>query len=137
MKHINELVISLKRDLKWHKSRLQCFSGLLIALFTVCTVNLRELAVVFQSTAEIDSRYRRLQRFFSGFELDYTLIAIWIYKLFFKPNEKVYLTIDRTIWFWGKEKINIFMLAIAHEGAAIPVFWKLPDGAGNKNTLCF
>jgi len=32
---------------------------------------------------------------------------------------------DRSDWFWGKTKINILTLAVAYEGAAIPLFWCL------------
>src|SRR5262249_10575322 len=62
--------------------------------------------------------------------LDYAVIAKWIFKLFV-PHQKIYLTMDRTNWFWGKAKINILMLGIAYEGMAIPLLWNLLDKAGN------
>jgi hypothetical protein len=40
---------------------------------------------------------------------------------------------DGSVTFCGKKKINIFMLSIAYEGQAIPIFWKLLDKAGNSN----
>lgn len=97
------------------------------------TVNLKEMAVAFQSGVKLSSRYRRLQRFFSGFNIDYSQIARWIFRLYFSDKKKVYLVIDRTNWFRGKKKINIFMLSIAHEGMAIPIFWIMLDKAGNSN----
>ncbi|WP_131777776.1 hypothetical protein [Legionella fairfieldensis] len=48
---------------------------MLTALFVVRTVNLSEIAVAFSSKAEKNSRYKRLQRFFAQFKIDYTLIA--------------------------------------------------------------
>jgi len=33
-----------------------------------------------------------------------------------------YLALDRTNWKWGKKNINIFTLAIAYKGVAIPVY---------------
>jgi hypothetical protein len=54
-------------------------------------------------------------------------------KLYFSDGKKFYLTMDRTNWYWGKHKINVFMLAIAYEGVAIPVFWRLLPKAGNSN----
>lgn len=42
-----------------------------------------------------------------------------------------YLTMDRTNWFWGKTKINILKVGIAHEGSAIPLFWFFLNKAGN------
>ncbi len=77
---------------------------MLLALFTVRTVNLRELAVGFSSSAEIDSRYKRIKRFFAEFKVDQTLIAKWIMKLFLFDKERFYLTIDRTNWFGANRR---------------------------------
>lgn len=49
-------------------------------------------------------------------------MARWIFALFFHDKQSIYLTIDRTHWFWGKAKINIFVLGVAYEGLAIPLF---------------
>jgi len=134
MEMINELMTSLRQYFPWNKARLYCLSAIIIGLFKVRTVNLQELATAFPSAATISSRYRRLQRFFALFKFDYTKIAQWSFQLFFATNnKKVYLTIDRTNWFWGKSKINIFMLAAAHEGIAIPLFWNLLGKAGSSN----
>jgi Transposase DDE domain len=133
MMDINGLLKSLNGYLEWNKARVECFILMLLGLFTVKVVNLQEIALAFQSKAKISSRYRRLQRFFSCFEIDYVKIARWIFKLFFKKGEKVYVVIDRTNWFFGKKKINIFMLAVAYEGLAIPLFWCLLDKSGNSN----
>ena len=131
MDRTSELKDMLGDFLKWNNARLTCFTQMLIALFHVRTVNLRELAVAFASDALIDSRYKRLKRFFSLFNIDMTVIAAWIFKLFFSGMEKVYITIDRTNWFWGKAKINILTAGVAHEGMAIPLLWTLLDKAGN------
>ncbi|OGT46190.1 MAG: hypothetical protein A3E82_04215 [Gammaproteobacteria bacterium RIFCSPHIGHO2_12_FULL_38_11] len=69
-----------------------------MALFTVRTINLSELAVAMIARTEISSRYKRLQRFFRHFRIDYNVIAKFIFNLFFS-GKKVYLTIDRTNWF--------------------------------------
>ena len=119
MDRISELKRILGENLTWNKARLDCFTRMLIALFVVRPVNLSEIAVAFSSKADVDSRYKRLQRFFGKFKIDYTIIARFIYKLFFSESQKVYLTIDRTNWYWGKQKINIFMLGVAYEGIAI------------------
>jgi hypothetical protein len=106
---------------------------LLLALFAVRTVNLSELAIAFTSTSEVNSRYKRLQRFFGKFQIDYSIIARWIFKLFFSEQKSIYLLIDRTNWFWGKSKINVFTLAIAYEGLAIPIYWTLLPKAGSSS----
>lgn len=127
------LVSSLNGSLGWNKARVTCFVNLLLALFTVRTVNLKEIALAFQGPAKLDSRYRRLQRFFALFNVDFAQIARWIFKLYFNNDKKVYLAIDRTNWYWGKKKINVFMLSVAHEGMAIPIFWIMLNKAGNSN----
>lgn len=130
MKETSELTSILGEYLFWNKARLDCFSRMLLALFAARTVNLSELAVTMFSQAEIASRYKRLQRFFRGFHIDYDVVAKFIFNLFFS-GKPVYLTIDRTNWFWGKAKINILVLAVAYEGVAIPLFWCLLNKAGN------
>ena len=54
MKRSSELEDMLKEILGWNKARLSCFIKMLLALFTVRTVNLRELAVAFASDALLD-----------------------------------------------------------------------------------
>lgn len=132
MNYVSELKAILQEIFHWNKARLECFVRMLLALFAVRTVNLSEIAIGFASSAKVTSRYKRLHRFFKQFKIDYDLIAIFIFKLFFS-DKKVYLTIDRTNWFLGKSKINIFMLGIAYEGVSIPLFWKLLPKAGSSN----
>lgn len=55
------------------------------------TVNLKEVALVFQSHATLDSRYRRLQRFFALFNIHYAQIAHWISKPYCTDDKKLYL----------------------------------------------
>lgn len=133
MDKISELKRILGENLVWNKARLDCFVRMLLALFVVRTVNLSEIAVAFSSKATVNSRYKRLQRFFGKFKIDYTIFARLIFKLFFSDTQKVYITIDRTNWYWGKQKINIFMLGIAYEGIAIPLFWTCLPKAGCSN----
>jgi hypothetical protein len=130
MNKVSELKRILGENFVWNKARLDCFARMLLALFSVRTVNLSEIAVAFAAKAEIDSRYKRLQRFFRHFKIDYADLARWIFKLFL-ADRQIYLTVDRTNWFWGKAKINILTLGIAYEGVAIPLLWNLLNKAGN------
>ena len=133
MDRISELRSILGEVFAWNKCRLDCLTKMLVAMFIVRTVNLREIAVAFSSDAKIESRYMRLKRFFKYCDIDYTVLARWIFKLFFSDHKKLYLTIDRTNWYWGKSKINVFMLSIAHEGVSIPLLWTMLDKAGNAS----
>lgn len=133
MKVINELATSLNQQFKWNKSRMNCFVRMLIGLISVRSVNLQEIATAFDSEATISSRYRRIQRFFSLFEIDLAHLSLWLYQLFFHSSSKVYVIIDRTNWYIGKSKINIFMLSVAYEGVAIPICWHLLNKAGSSS----
>lgn len=133
MRDISGLASSLNGYLKWNKARTACFLKLLLGLFAVKTVNLKEIALSMGGKACVASRYRRLQRFFALFQIDFTQIARWIFSLYAMKGEDFYLVIDRTNWYCGKKKINIFMLGIAHEGMAIPLFWEMLPKAGNSN----
>jgi len=133
MKDTSGLVSSLNGYLNWNKARATCFLNMLLGLFAVRTINLQEIALAFSSGAKVESRYRRLQRFFATFTIDFTQIARWIFKLYFSTGKKLYLIVDRTNWYWGRKKINVFMLSVAHEGMAIPLFWIMLPKAGNSN----
>lgn len=132
MKYISELRGILGQQLNWHKSRVDCFTQMLLALFTVRSVSLSEIAVAMQDKTNKESREKRVYRFFRYFEVDFTCIAKWLYYLMFSEDEKVYIAIDRTNWYWGKAKINIFMLSVCYEGIAIPIFWTLLKKAGTS-----
>ena len=131
MKNVSELKQILGDFLDWNNARLTCFTQMLVALFAVRTVNLRELATAFSSRALLDSRHKRLKRFFAQFRIAQAVLAQWTFALFFSSTSKVYLTIDRTNWFLGKSKINVLTLGVAHEGMAIPLFWQCLPKAGN------
>jgi hypothetical protein len=75
MNQINLLRKTLKPLLGWHGARLNFLALFLIALLRVKTINLAELATGFRIEAQISSSYKRLQRFFRKFDLDYPSIA--------------------------------------------------------------
>lgn len=134
MEHISELGSSLNVYFQWNKARITFFAQMLLALVVTRTVNLNKMACAILSDAEQTSRYRRLQRFFAEFPIDFDMIAGFIFQLFFIQGGKWYLTIDRTNWQWGKSDINILTLAIAFKGIAIPIYWELLNKKGNSNT---
>jgi hypothetical protein len=59
----------------WHLARIKCLASLIMGVFKVKTVNLTQIATTFPGRAEIESNYRRLQRFFQHVEFNSTLIA--------------------------------------------------------------
>lgn len=134
MEHISELRDSLNGYFDWNKARISCFVKMLLALMVTRTINLSKLACIFPSGTQKSSHYRRLQRFFAKFTIDYDQIAGFIFYLFFIGNGQWYLTVDRTNWKWGKSDINILTLAVAFKGTAIPIYWMLLDKRGNSDT---
>jgi hypothetical protein len=134
VKHINKLKAILKVHLNWHKSRIDCFAKMLLVLMTVQTVNLSKLANQIVSRSGVSVRYRRLQRFFSDFKINYDVVAKFLFQLFGFDGQSIYLTMDRTNWKWGQKSINILMLGIVYKGIAIPIYWILLNKQGNSNT---
>jgi len=133
MDQITQFRRILQPHLAWHGARLAFVALFLIALFRVKTVNLTEVATGFCGSAQIDSHYKRLQRFFADFDLDYGAIAHTVVKLMRIPEPWV-LSLDRTEWQFGGHVFNILTLGIVHEGIAFPVVYWLLDKRGNSNT---
>lgn len=128
------LVEILNEHFGWNKARMTCFAEMILALIKVRTVNLFQLACAFESDAQMESRYKRIKRFFSGFMIDLSCVASWMVKLFGLDKERFYLSMDRTNWCWGKSDINILMLSIVYKGIALPVLWMMLDKRGNSDT---
>lgn len=133
MNQVTLLRDTLRPYLKWHGARLSFVAVFLIALLRVRTVNLSELATAFSGKAQTDSHYKRLQRFFRDFEMDYAAIAHAVIALMAIPEPWI-LSLDRTEWRFGECTFNILMLGVVHEGIAFPVLWSLLDKQGNSNS---
>ena len=63
----------------------------LIALLRVKTVNLVEIATGFAGKAKTESNYKRLQRFFREFELDYYPSYVTLRKQKSNPNPRPFI----------------------------------------------
>lgn len=133
MNQINLLRQTLKPLLGWHGARLSFLALFLIALLRVKTINLTDLATGFRSNAKTESSYKRLQRFFRNFDLDYSAIAKIIVTLMDIPQPWV-LSTDRTEWSFGQTRFNILFLGVVHEGVAYPLLWEMLDKKGNSNS---
>ena len=72
MNHYSELKKALQPHLGWHGARVSFLALFLLALLKVKTVNLSELALGFEGLAKPESNYKRLQRFFRFFGVEYT-----------------------------------------------------------------
>ncbi|WP_051036844.1 hypothetical protein [Calothrix sp. PCC 6303] len=101
MNQVNLIREKLRPHLGWHGARLSFLAGFLIALLRVRTVNLSDLAAAFTGKALQDSHYKRLQRFFRNFEIDYSAITHTVVNLMNIPQPWI-LSIDRTEWKFGE-----------------------------------
>lgn len=132
MKHSTTLADMLQSTFGLHRARLTCLAACVIALFKVKTVNLAQLATAFPGTADIDSHYRRLQRFFKHVQLQPAHLATFV--LACLPNAPYTLALDRTQWMLGNIPINFLVLSVVHDGIAFPLFFRLLAKKGNSNT---
>ena len=75
MNQVTLLRDALRPHLAWHGARLSFLAAFLIVLLRVKTINFAELASAFEGKAQTDSHYKRIQRFFRHYKLDYAEIA--------------------------------------------------------------
>lgn len=133
MSQLTMLRAALQPALPWHGARLTFLAEFLIALFRVKTVNLSELATGFSGGAKPSSHYKRLQRFLREYEFDYVewvqVIVRWM-----SDEHPWKLSLDRTQWQFGTQVINILVLALVHQGVAIPLFWLFLPNRSNAYT---
>jgi hypothetical protein len=123
------LKAALAEHLNWHGARLSFLAHFLLALIKVRSVNLAELATGFGGKAQVASHYKRLQRFFRSFILDYNVLARLLIRLVPVGEGPWYLTLDRTNWQFGKADLNLLVLGIAYQGIALPLVWTVLDKA--------
>ena len=129
---IRSLERSLMANLTWNKARIKLLARLLVAVVQTKTVNLAQLASVLQSTAMVESNYKRVQRFFRFFQMPYAELALLLVRLL-AINQPFVLTLDRTEWQVGGLKFNLLVLAMAYRGAAIPLIFHVLPKVGTSS----
>lgn len=124
---------TLAENVALNRARGNFLAKFLVALLQVKTVNLSEIANVFEGRAKSESHYKRIQRFLRFFEVPYAVVALALIRLL--PLEAPYiLTLDRTNWQLGQTPLNLLVLGIAYKGVAIPILWTVLEKKGNSNT---
>ena len=114
-------------------AHIKLISLFIAALCKAKTVCFSLLSTVFDSLAKSASCLRRIQRFFADFDLDRNLIARIIFRLL--PMKGPFcLAMDRTNWQFGSTDINVFMLAVVHDGVAYPLLFSMLPKKGTSNT---
>ena len=132
------VIDTLQRALKQVPHELSCYQEDLLcrlmgALIQTRSVNLKKLAAALSGSAQIESHYRRLQRFFSS-DLSPQVFTQLIVQRIVRPGKRVFLTIDRTHWKYGQSHQNLLCLGLLHRGVSIPIETCSLGKAGNSST---
>ena len=102
-----QLEDQLSKFFEIHLSRLKFMSRFLVGLIHLRTVNYAELALSLNGEIETDSNYKRIQRFFRGFNFPFESLSKFVWSLFDQRGCEIVLSLDRTNWKFGKKNINI------------------------------
>ena len=113
--------------------RIDLISGLVCTLIQVRSVNLKKLACSLPGLAQIDSHYRRLQRFFSSAVSPSVFTELIVSKLV-RPGRPQVLVMDRTHWKLGRTGLNVLCVGLVYQGVSIPLVYQSLQKPGNSNT---
>lgn len=120
-----------KLGLSRHRIDLLC--KLLPTLIQTRSVNLRKLACGLPDLTNIDSQYRRLQRFFSSGLCPSVFTRLIIDKLVV-AGQPLLLVLDRTHWQLGQTDLNLLCLGLVFQGVSIPLMSLSLQRPGNSHT---
>lgn len=112
-----------KQHFNLHLSRIDCLTAFIFSIIQSRTISLPQIATSMPGL-NIDSNYRRLQRFLDAIsfipgQLAYLIVAI----IGLDKKDTWRLIIDCTNWKLGKVHINILFLAVCKAELAIPLFF--------------
>ena len=116
------------------RSRCETLGWLIASILTAGTVSLARLAACIDSSAQIASVHRRLERFFSDVRLNEADVARLVVAALSLAAKPWHLAIDHTNWKFGKTDLNLLVLSVAHGEVCIPLFCRVLDKTGNSNT---
>ena len=120
-----------KGELNLARVKLICL--FITALCKTKTINYDRIASAFDTKADKNSSYRRIQRFMRDFDFPMKVVSVLIFNILpFKDN--LVLVLDRTNWKFGEHNINILMLGVSYKNVAFPLMFKMLDKKGNSDT---
>lgn len=115
------------------RHRIDLISGLMCGLIQVRSVNLRKLACSLPGLAQLDSHYRRIQRFFSSGFSPSVFTELIVSKVVV-PGQPQVLVMDRTHWKRGRTDLNVLCVGLVYQGVSIPLEYQSLQKPGNSNT---
>lgn len=105
MQYVQSITGVLSDHLGWHRARLKFMARFTSALLKLTTANLREIAVALKAGVKEESNYRRIRRFLSNYEMDFTALGRLLTRLL--PQKSPYKVIlDRTEWHFGDTPVG-------------------------------
>ncbi|MEM0578807.1 IS4 family transposase, partial [Flavobacterium polysaccharolyticum] len=117
---------------KLNLARVKLICLFITALCKIKTVNYDRLASGFDTTANKNSSYRRVQRFMKEFDFPMKIVSSLIFNVLPVRCDLV-LVLDRTNWKFGTKNINILMLGVSYKKVAFPLMFKMLDKRGNSD----
>lgn len=117
---------------KLNLARVKLICLFITALCKIKTVNYDRLASGFDTTANKNSSYRRVQRFMKEFDFPMKIVSSLIFNILPVRCDLV-LVLDRTNWKFGTKNINILMLGVSYKNVAFPLMFKMLDKRGNSD----
>lgn len=128
---ISVLQVHFKGELNLARVKLICL--FITALCKTKTINYDRIASAFDTKADKNSSYRRIQRFMKDYDFPMKIVSTLIFNILpFKRN--LVLVLDRTNWKFGEHNINILMLGVSYKNVAFPLMFKMLDKRGNSDT---
>ena len=115
------------------RHRIDLISRLVCTLIQVRSVNLKKLACSLPGLAQIDSHYRRLQRFFSSGFSPSVFTQLIVSKVV-RPDQPQLLVMDRTHWRLGRTDLNVLCVGLVYQEVSIPLAYQSLQKPGNSNT---
>jgi hypothetical protein len=131
MRYVHSITSVLSDHLGWHRARLKFMARFMSALLQLTTTNLWKIALALKAGVQLESNYRRIQRFLSDYDMDFTMLARLLVRLV--PERPPYVVaLDRTEWHFGQTPVNVLTVGIAHRGICFPIAWNvLPTGGSS------
>ncbi len=105
----------------------------LSALMTARKATIHQIAQLMQGEQTTEAKRQQLRRFLDQPSMTPERWAKAIVPLL-PTKEKWVLSLDRTNWKWGKEPVNLLVLAVVCYGCAIPLLWVPLPKEGNSHT---
>lgn len=130
--YFNKLKTTLQANFKWNQSRISFLTSFLTLMILTASVKLNRISLLMTG-AKSESNYRKIQRFFKLFQMDYEEYSRFVLGLI-SSERKYYLVMDRTNWKFGTTDINILMLGIIYKNNSFPLYWELLNKGGSSST---